>query len=50
MSIGHISILYIDDVLIYFEDNDQHFKQLHIILKVVKKNSLVVSTKNIKLF
>ena len=47
---SHISIVYIDDVLIYSEDIDQHFKHLQTFLKVAKQNGLVVSAKKIKLF
>lgn len=47
---SQISIVYLDDVLIYSEDMDQHFKHFHTFLKFVKKNGLVVCAKNIKLF
>ena len=44
------SIVYIDDVLIYSENIDQHFKHLNTFFHAVKKNGLVVSTTKIKLF
>ncbi|CAN4121269.1 unnamed protein product [Withania somnifera] len=46
----HMSIVYIDDVLIFREDIDSHFKHLLTCLKVIKHNGLVVSAKKIKLF
>ena len=48
--ISHISIFYIDDVLIFSEDIDSHFKHLNVFFKIVKNNWLVISAKNIKLF
>ncbi|CAN4118010.1 unnamed protein product [Withania somnifera] len=48
--ISHISIVYIDDVLIFYEDIDSHFKHLKIFFNIVKTNGLVVSAKKIKLF
>lgn len=47
---SHISIVHIDDVLIYFEDIDQHFKHLQTFLKVIGQNGLVVYARKIKLF
>ena len=43
-------IVYIDDVLIFSHDIDQHFKHLHIFLNTVEKNGLVVSATKMKLF
>ncbi|MCF8701941.1 RNA-directed DNA polymerase [Corynebacterium sp. MC-10] len=48
--LSSFSIVYIDDVLIFSEDIDSHFKHLNIFLKTVKYNGLVVSAKKIKLF
>lgn len=47
---SHISIIYVDDVLIFSKDIDQYFKYLQTFLKIVKQNGLVVSAKKIKLF
>ncbi|KAI5338518.1 hypothetical protein L3X38_017789 [Prunus dulcis] len=47
---SHFSIVYIDDVLIYSQSIEQHWKHLSIFLQVVKQNGLVVSAKKIKLF
>ena len=47
---GNMSIVYIDDVLIFSEDIDSHFKHLNTFFKIVKHNGLVVSAKKIKLF
>ena len=44
------SIVYIDDVLIFSEDIEQHFKHLNIFYNVIKKNGLVVSPTKMKLF
>lgn len=47
------SIVYIDDVLIFLDSIDKHFKHLNIFLRVVKHNRLVVFAKRnnkIKLF
>jgi hypothetical protein len=44
------AIVYIDDVLIYSDSIDQHFKHLSIFLRTVKENGLVVSQPKIKLF
>ena len=48
--ISHMSIVYIDDVLIFSEDIDSHFKHLNIFLKIIKHNGLVISAKKLKLF
>ncbi|CAL8088262.1 unnamed protein product [Prunus armeniaca] len=47
---NHFSIVYIDDVLIFSESIEQHWKHLHKFLQIVKQNGLVVSAKKIKLF
>ena len=44
------SIVYIDDVLIFSESLEKHFKHLNIFLKIIKKNGLVVSASKLKLF
>ena len=44
-----LSIVYIDDVLIFSESIDQHFKHLKV-FKDVKINDLVLSAPKIKLF
>jgi len=45
-----MSIVYIDDVLIFSENIDSHFKHINTFFKVVKHNSLVVSAKKMVLF
>lgn len=40
---SHISIVYIDDVLIFSENIDSHFKHLNTFFKIVKFNGLVIS-------
>ncbi|CAN4115889.1 unnamed protein product [Withania somnifera] len=47
---SHMSIVYIDDVLIFYEDIDSHFKHLNTFLNIIKHNGLVVSAKKINLF
>ena len=47
---SQFSIVYIDDVLIFSESIEQHWKHLNKFLQVVKRNGLVVSAKKIKLF
>lgn len=44
------TIVYIDDVLIFSNSIDQHFKHFQIFLHVIKKNGLAISTLKIKLF
>ena len=44
------AIVYVDDVLIFSESLDQHWKHLRAFLQTVKLNGLVVSTPKIKLF
>ncbi|BBG92821.1 hypothetical protein Prudu_000660, partial [Prunus dulcis] len=39
---SHFSIVYIDDVLIFSESVEQHWKHLYQFLSIVKKNGLVV--------
>jgi hypothetical protein len=43
-------IVYIDDVLIFSQDVDQHWKHLNIFYKIIVQNGLVVSAKKMKLF
>lgn len=43
-------IVYIDDVLIFSPNIDQHFKQISIFIKVIEKKGLVVSLTKISLF
>ena len=43
-------IVYIDDVLVYSQNIEQHFKHLRIFINVVKKAGLVVSARKVKLF
>lgn len=49
-SYSHFSIVYIDDVLIFSESIEQHWKHLSKFLQIVKSNGLVLSAKKIKLF
>ena len=44
------SIVYIDDVLIFSNLIEEHFKHLKIFQKFVRKNGLVISATKIKLF
>ena len=44
------SIVYIDDVLIFSNSIDQHWKHLESFIKIVQINELVVSPTKIKLF
>ncbi|KAA0066381.1 Enzymatic polyprotein [Cucumis melo var. makuwa] len=43
------TIVYIDDVLVFSNTVDQHFKHLRVFLNVIKSNGLVVSQPKIKL-
>jgi len=47
---SYMSIVYIDDVLIFSENIDSHFKHLNTFFKIVKNNGLVVSAKKMILF
>ncbi|KAH0752254.1 hypothetical protein KY285_005402 [Solanum tuberosum] len=47
---SYMSIVYIDDVLIFSENIDSHFKHLNAFFKIVKHNGLVVSAKKMVLF
>ena len=49
-SFSHFTIVYIDDVLIYSNSIDEHWKRLYLFLDSIKRNGLVVSAKKIKLF
>ena len=44
------SILYIDDVLIFSNSIEEHFKHLNFFQKLVRDNGLVISATKIKLF
>ena len=44
------SIVYIDDILVFSNTVDQHFKHLRVFLNVIKTNCRVVSQPKIKLF
>ena len=44
------TIVYIDDVLVFSENIEKHWKHLQIFLKLIKDNGLVVSAPKIKLF
>lgn len=48
--ISNILIIFIDDVLIYSSDIDQHFKHIKIFIKLIKHNGLVVSKTKINVF
>ena len=43
-------IVYIDDILIFSDSIDQHFKHLKKFIHVVKQNGLVLSVIKMKLF
>jgi len=43
-------IVYIDDVLIFSQTIDQHFKHLYTFINIIKQNGLVVSQTKINLF
>ena len=49
-SFSHFTIVYIDDVLVYSNSIDEHWKHLYSFLDTIKRNGLVVSAKKIKLF
>ena len=49
-SFNHFTIVYINDVLIYSNSIDEHWKNLYSFLETIKRNALVVSAKKIKLF
>ena len=49
-SFSHFTIVYIDDVLIYSNSIDEHWKHLYSFLENIKRNGLVVFAKKIKLF
>ena len=44
------SIIYIDDVLIFSNSIEEHFKHLKFFQKIVRENGLVISATKIKLF
>lgn len=43
-------LIYIDDVLIFSKNLDDHFRHVNIFMKLVKKNGLVLSKKKMELF
>ena len=47
---SELSIVYIDDFLIYLKNLDQYFKHLKILFDVIKRNDLVVLAPKMKLF
>ena len=49
-SFSHFTIVYIDDVLVYFNSIDEHQKHLYSFLDTIKRNGLVVSANKIKSF
>ena len=49
-SFSHFTIVYIDDVVVYYKSFDEHWKHLYSFLDTIKRNGLVVSAKKIKLF
>ena len=49
-SFGHFTIVYIDDVLVYSNSIDEHWKYLYSFLDTIKRNGLIFSAKKIKLF
>ena len=44
------SIVYIDDILIFSNSIEEHFKHLKKFQKIVRENGLVISASKIKLF
>ena len=49
-SFSHLTIVYIDDVLVYSSSIDEHWKHLYSFLDTIKRNGLVIFAKKIKLF
>jgi hypothetical protein len=47
---SHFSIVYIDDVLIFFKSIEEHWKHLNTFVNIVNANGLVVSASKVKLF
>ena len=47
---SHFSIVYINDVLIFFKSIDEHWKHLNTFLETIKHNGLVISSPKIELF
>lgn len=47
---SEFTIVYIDDILIFSQSLDQHFKHLNIFKELIKRNGMVISSKKIKLF
>ena len=48
--ISLISIVYIDDVLMFSNDIYFHFKHLNVFFNIIKYNCMVINAKKIKLF
>nr|KYP62718.1 polyprotein [Cajanus cajan] len=44
------AIVYIDDVLIFSQSIDQHFKHVNIFVRTIRQNGLAVSNSKISLF
>ena len=49
-SFSHFTSVYIDDVLVYSNSINEHWKHLYSFLDTIKGNGLVASAKKIKLF
>ena len=49
-SFSHFTIVYIDNVLVYSNSINEHWKHLYSFLDTIKRYGLVVSAKKIKLF
>ena len=49
-SFSHFTIVSIDDVLVYSNSINEHWKHLYSFLDTIKRNGLVVSAEKIKLF
>jgi len=49
-SYSNFTIVYIDDVLIFSQSIDQHFKHVNIFINIIQQNGLAVSKSKINLF
>ena len=49
-SYSNFIIVYIDDVLVFSQSINQHFKHLHIFVKIIKQNGLAISKTKINIF
>ena len=47
---SHFTIVYIDDVLIFFKSIEEHWKHLNLFFKTIKLNGLVLSPSKCVLF